>query len=55
MRQQNEKTGVQSAIAHETSTKYIYIKMVFIVLGESEDVRDKQNRERERAMMPSPN
>jgi len=25
MRQQNEKTGVHSAIAHETSTKYIYI------------------------------
>lgn len=71
MRQQNEKTGVHSAIAHETSTKYIYKKMVFIryarekihvsffglVLGESEDVRDKQNtqRERERAMMPNPN
>ena len=31
--------------------------MVFIVLGESEDVRDKQNRERERgggAMLPKP-
>ena len=41
MRQQNEKTSVHRATAHETSTtKNIYIKMVFIE-------GKKQNRESE--------